>query len=305
MSLEKPPFLLLNGEVVPWSKGLVHLWSETAIRATNVFEGIRAYWNAEHGDWHLVAWKQHIKRFQASAKLMRIPYALSASDLLDGIQRLLSSLPYRQDMYVRPTIYVEEGLYSAKAAEMKIGMYVVAFPVDRPQRLQSIRCMVSSWTRASDLAGMPRAKSGAIYFNVRLPRIEAADRGFDDAIMLNERGKVAEVTGACIFIVREGRVCTPLMTDSILEGITRHILIKIAQELGYPVEERSIDRTELYIADEAFCAGTLSEIAAISSIDGVTIGNGGVGEMTMTLASMYKSWVHDRSGGLVHLVRPV
>jgi branched-chain amino acid aminotransferase len=208
-------------------------------------------------------------------------------------------------MYVRPTIFVEEGPFSAKATDMTVGMYVVAFPVARPQQRPAVvRCMISSWARASDLSGMPRAKSGAIYANMRLPRIEAAERGFDDALLLNANGTVAEATGACLFIVRDGRLCTPQVTDSILEGVTRNTVLGIARDLGHPVQERAIDRTELYVADEVFSAGTLSEISAIPSVDDVVVGDGRAGEITVALVNAYDKLIFDRSSSLVQVIHP-
>jgi len=150
-----------------------------------------------------------------------------------------------------------------------------------------LRCTISSWPRYGDLAGTPRAKSGAIYSNVRLARIEAAHRGFDDAILLNHHGRVAELTGACLFIVRNGKLATPAITESILEGITRAWTLQAARRLGVEVEERPIERTELYVANEVFGVGTLDEIRAVGEIDDITVGTGAAGEVTQAVAAAY------------------
>jgi branched-chain amino acid aminotransferase len=299
MRLETPPLLHMDGKVVPWSSGTVHIWSETAIRATNVFEGLRAYWNAERRCWKVLAWHRHMRRLRESARLLRIPHSFDEAYFKQAVQDLLTQLPYRQDMYVRPTIFVEHGPFASRTEDVTSKAYVVAFPSARAQaRPQKLRCLVSSWQRAGDLAGMPRAKSGAIYSNIRLPRIEAYERGFDDAILLNQYGQVSELTGACIFLVRHGRIATPRTTDSILEGITRDVVIRsIARDLNIAIDERPIDRTELYIADEIFGAGTLSEISSVCVVDDMAVGLGEVGSITTSVSKAYDAIISSDDSG--------
>jgi branched-chain amino acid aminotransferase len=278
----------MNGNVVPWAEAQIHIWSETAIRATNVFEGLHACWLSERRAWRVVAWADHIERLASSARLMRIPHGYDEAYFSAAVRDLLLALPYRQDLYVRPTIFVEYGPFTSRAEDVEVGAYVVAFPkapfVPDPPVL---RCTISSWPRYGDLAGTPRAKSGAIYSNVRLARIEATHRGFDDAILLNNHGRVAELTGACLFSVRKGKLATPAATESILEGITRSWTLKAARRLGLEVEERPIDRTELYVADELFGVGTLDEICAVGEVDDITVGTGIAGEITKAIAAAY------------------
>lgn len=288
MRLEAPPVLFMNGNVVPWAEAQVHIWSETAIRATNVFEGLHACWLSERRAWRVVAWADHIERLACSARLMRIPHGYDEAYFSAAVWDLLVALPYRQDLYVRPTIFVEYGPFTSRAEDIEVGAYVVAFPKAPADRIPPVlRCTISSWPRYGDLAGIPRAKSGAIYSNVRLAPIEATHRGFDDAILLNNHGRVAELTGACLFSVRRGKLATPAATESILEGITRSWTLKAARRLGLEVEERPIDRTELYVADEVFGAGTLDEIFAVGEIDDVAVGTGPAGEITRAIAAAY------------------
>ena len=288
MRLETPPFLFMNGNVVPWAEAQVHIWSETAVRATNVFEGLHASWLAERRAWRVLAWTDHIERLACSARLMRIPHDYNERYFSAAVRDLLSALPYRQDLYVRPTIYVEYGPFTSRADDIEVGVYVVAFPKAASDLNPPVlSCTISSWPRYSDLAGTPRAKGGAIYSNVRLARIEAAHRGFDDAILLNHYGRVAELTGACLFIVRNGKLATPAITESILEGITRAWTLRAAKRLGLEVEERPIERTELYVADEVFGVGTLDEIRAVGGIDDITVGKGAAGEITQAITDAY------------------
>jgi branched-chain amino acid aminotransferase len=290
--LETPPYLFMNGEVIPWEQGRVHIWSETAIRATNVFEGLRGYWSPQARSWTLVAWDAHMSRLDHSARLMRIPHAFDAAYFREAVTVLLNALPYRQDVYVRPTIYVEFGPFGHRRDDVDTGAYVVVFPVNESQAdVQVLRCLVSSWRRLDDLNGSPRAKSGALYHNVRLPRIEAASHGFDDAILLNCDGKVAELTGACIFLLRGGTLISPPVTAGILEGITRSWLLDEARRRGFSIEERPVDRTELYVADEVLSAGTLSEICAIGQVDDLAVGDGSPGPATVALARAYRDRV--------------
>lgn len=280
----------MNGNVVPWENGLVHIWSETAIRATNVFEGLRAYWLSDRNCWRIVDWTEHLRRLARSAKLIRIPHSYTESYFALAVRQLLAALPYRENLYVRPTIYVEYGPFTARPEDVDPGAYVVAFPLSPANSSPRIlRCLVSSWRRAGDLTSIPRAKSGAIYNNIRLAKIEASERGFDEAVMLNNAGTVAELTGACIFIVRNGVIATPPVTAGILEGITRSWVLRQAQHLNISVQERTIDRTELYIADEVFSAGTLTEICPVGQIDDLTIGSGGVGEITRVMMAAHKA----------------
>jgi branched-chain amino acid aminotransferase len=293
--LETPPFLFMNGNVVPWAEAQIHIWSETAVRATNVFEGLHACWLSERQTWRVIAWRDHLQRLASSARLMRIPHEYSEAYFSAAVRELLQVLSYRQDLYVRPTIFVEYGPFTSRAEDVEVGAYVVAFPKTPSDRGPPVlRCMISSWPRYGDLAGIPRAKGGAIYSNIRLARIEAAHKGFDDAILLNHYGRVAELTGACLFIVRNGKLATPAATESILEGITRAWTLQAAKCLGVEIEERPIDRTELYVSDEVFGVGTLAEICAVGEVDDITIGSGGAGEITQAIAAAYAERLRGR-----------
>ena len=307
MREETPAQIYFNGAVIDWQSAKVHVWSETALRATNVFEGARAYWDRERCVWHLVKWPEHLRRLLDSAFILRIPHRYESADFDRGTREILRALPYREHMYVRPTIYVEEGRYSHRFEDVRTGMYVAAFPVPRPaEGVRSLRCLVSAWRRSTDLDAPPRVKAGASYSNLRLPRIEAAEYGFDDAILLNHRGTVSELTGAALFLVRGGRVVTPPFSAGILESITRSVSIQLlAEEMKMEVQEREVDRTELYVADEVFAVGTLAEIAAVVEIDRRPVAGGAPGSVTRKLAERYCELVlgqaEDRYGWLTDI----
>lgn len=289
MSDERPDVLWFNGAVVPWNEGRVHVWSELAIRGTSVFEGIRAYWHEGTRSHYLLALDEHLARLFRSARLLRLPTAMTASTVAAAIEELVAALGVDDHLYVRPTLYVDAGRYSDRLDEVVTGAYVVAFPVSRPPLPRpGVRCTVSSWRRMPDDVLPPRAKAGGAYLAFRLPLAEARDRGFDDAILLDARGKVTEATGAALIMVSDGRAVTPPLTAGVLESITRARLMSLLRDdLGVPVEEREIDRTELYLADEVLLCGTLAEVQPVVAVDNVTLPGAAPGTVTAALAERY------------------
>lgn len=288
MSDERPPVLWFNGSVVPWDEGRVHVWSEVAIRGTSVFEGIRAYWHAATEQHYVLAFDEHVRRLFRSARLLRLPTRMTPESVEHAVWDLLAALGARDHLYVRPTLYVDEGRYSDRLDEVVTGAYVVAFPVPRPAAARGVRVTVSSWRRMPDDVLPPRAKAGGAYLAFRLPLVEARDRGFDDALLLDARGKLTEATGAAAFVVRDGRVATPPLTAGVLESITRAKLVELLRDdLGVPVDVRDIDRSELYLADEAFLCGTLAEVQPVVAIDHVELPGAAPGTITARLVERY------------------
>lgn len=283
----QPSLLWFNGEVRPWHEATVHIWSELAIRGASVFEGIRAYWMPSSETYRVIALNEHVGRLRHSARLMRYPFDESI-DWCAAIQELLLALDFREHVYIRPTVYIDRGRYQTEPAKMTMGAYIVAFPVPRsPQTDHGIRLASSSWRRSSDLVLPPRAKVGSAYHAFRLPLTEARSRGADDAVLLNDDGTVAETTGSAIFLVRGNRVITPPLYSGILESITRSIVLRIAAEQGYIVEERPVNRSELYVADELFICGTLVEVQPVIAIDDLTVGDGSPGMVSRALHARY------------------
>lgn len=289
MADQRPPFIWFNGEVVPWEKAKVHVWSEVALRGASVFEGIRAYWQSEEERYYCLALEEHFRRLFQSAFILRFPVHLTTADLTQGIKELLYALDLREHAYIRPTLYLDEGAYGYEVGKVSMGSYIGAFAVPHsPKVFTGIRCCVSSWRRASDLSLPPRVKSGAAYQGFRLPRIEAEIHGYDEVILLNAKDTVAETSGATIFIVRDGCAITPPSQAGNLESITRKKVTELlTSEFGILVLEREIDRTELYIADEIFTCGTLSTIQPVIEIDGLKISDGNVGPITSRCRDRY------------------
>ena len=284
-----PDWIWINGAVVPWADACVHVYSETATRGANVFEGIRAYWHEETREYYTLFLSEHLRRLYQSAKLLRFPTTVTATELAEGMIQLLRALDYGEHVYLRPTIYVNDSRgQGVGATDVSTGVYAVCFPAPRPGGTVGIRCGVSTWRRPGDLTLSPRIKSGAGFLNFRLARVEAAERGFDDMIMLNERDTVAEATSANIFIVRSGVAITPPVTVGLLEGVTRARLLRLLPDtLNVPVVEREIGRTELYAADEIFLCSTLQEIRPVLQIDGFQVGDGVPGPVTSRVRELY------------------
>jgi branched-chain amino acid aminotransferase len=215
----------------------------------------------------------------------------------------------REDVHLGPSVYFGVGrhFFSYEPGSIEVGAYALARP--RSSILgtgKGVHACVSSWTRISDRDIPPRIKAAANYQNGRLAAVQAAEDGYDDAILLNELGKVAEAPGACVFIVRDGRALTPPVTGGILESITRITLIQLLEEqMSVPVVERQIDRTELYIADEVWMCGSAFEVTPIVSVDRYQVGDGNVGPLTARLQAEYEDCVRGKNPRYVSWVLPV
>jgi branched-chain amino acid aminotransferase len=272
-----PELIWWNGKITAWGDARVHVTSEVATRGTNVFEGVRAYWRPADRRHAVVHLHRHLTRLEQSARLIRFPADDSAAlvkELRDGVPALIRALDHHGDLYLRPTLYIDEGRYGWQPGRVKLGAYIAGYPTG-PRPAAPMSCIVSSWRRTPDLAVSPLVKVGAAYQTFRLPRIEAAMAGADEAILLNLNDTVAETGGAAVFLVRGGTAITPPLADGVLDGITRAVVIDLLRSrLNTPVVERSVLRTELYTADEVFVCGTLDEIRIVGSIDGMPVGAG-------------------------------
>ncbi len=304
---DHPPYLWWRGEIIPWESATVHLtmvgWS--AISA--VFEGIRAYWNAEQEELLVFRLPEHLKRFSQSQRFMRMNPTYSEAQLTEAILELFRVNGFREDAYCQPLAYMGRTVAGYLAAQ-DIPSEVFITNRAGASNLGSSkasRCCVSSWTRISDNSLPPRAKAITNYQNSRYVSTEARLNGFDAGIILNDQGKVAEGAYACIFIVRDGVAATPSRTTGILESVTRESLMELLTEMGIPVQERDIDRTELYVADEAFLCGTLMEIEAIASVDHFTLGDGGAGPITRKLQERFEEVVRGRNPRYANWLTPV
>ncbi|GIX47566.1 MAG: branched chain amino acid aminotransferase [Candidatus Tectimicrobiota bacterium] len=285
------PYVWLNGTLVPRAEATLPIGSAAAFYATNVFEGIRAYWNAADGELYCFRLDAHLRRLRESMKMMRFTIPYRDEELVAAIGDTLRGNEVRDDVHLHLVAYV---LGSGLEATAPTGVYINA---RRRGRMTppgtGLRCCVSSWTRTSDNAIPIRLKCGANYQNARLALLQAKADGYDAPLFLNRFGKVAEGTGATFFMVRRGQLITPPVTSDVLESITRDTLISeiCPRLLGLEVIERDIDRTELYVAEEAFFCGSGYEITPITSIDRLPVGSGEVGPLTRRITEAYMNLV--------------
>jgi branched-chain amino acid aminotransferase len=299
----------MDGRLVPWDQATMHVSYECVLRGENVFEGVRAYWSEAEEQLFIFRNQEHLNRLRESAHIMRMPIPYSDAELTQASIDLISACGYRgTSVHFRPVVYFAEGEpYYYKPEDIRTGVFILAFAkADNPSLKTGVRSGISTWQRNSDLAAPSRIKAGPNYHNSRLAYVEARHNGFSVPIMLNSAGKVAEGPGACIMAVRKGKVITPPVTADILESITRDTLIELIRaELGLEVVEREIDRTELYVCEEAFFCGSGAEVLPIASIDHYPVGSGAPGALTQRIQQLYFDAVSGRLPQYRHWLTPV
>jgi branched-chain amino acid aminotransferase len=290
-----PRHAWLNGEIVPWEHCVLHARTQGAFWGANVFEGVRAYWCPEPEQLYAFRLDDHLARLRRSMKSVHMEIRHSDADLRAACQQLLRANEYREDVHLVVVAYFGmapnlEGL----SLTDDTGVHITAIPMPRsPACERGAAACISSWRRISDDTMPPRIKTGANYHNSRLAHQEARRNGYDTALILNQRGTVAEGPGACVMMARDGRLVTPPGTSGVLEGITVASVAEIAREhLGLDLDVREIDRTELYVADEVFLCGTLVEIMPITSLDRILVGDGAPGPVARQLQARYDRLTH-------------
>jgi len=303
-----PTFLWWNGERRPWAEATIHVtelgWSTIGA----VFEGIRAYWNEDQGELYVFRLREHLERLARSMKLVRLPLDYSVETLTSEIVALLQANETQEDTYIRPLGYTSnsrERRYDRPGieAELMINTNPMASHL-LTGMAQSAK--VSSWRRISEDVMPPRVKNLSNYRNGQLARLEAQYDGYDTGLLLNHHGQVSEAPGACVMLVRDGVLITPDLRSSILESITRDALLTLAkEELGIQVEERPVDRTELYLADEVFLCGTAAEITPIVSVDKYQVGNGEIGPVSHELERVFNNVLRGNEDRFAHWRTPV
>jgi branched-chain amino acid aminotransferase len=254
---------------------------------TGVFEGIRAYWSEERGTLQVLKLREHYERFEKSCRLLRIDLPLGVDELCDTTLEILRRNAPRVDTYIRPLAFkAVESVGVNLTGESELSIFTV--PMGNYVELTGLKVCVSSWRRTPDNAIPARAKCTGSYVNTALAVDEAHRAGYDDAIFLTQDGQVSEASAANIFLVRKGELITPPVTADILEGITRDAVMELAgKELGMPVIEREVGRTELYAADEVFLSGTGFQIAPVVEVDDRPIGTGSIGPVAERLQELY------------------
>jgi branched-chain amino acid aminotransferase len=282
----------LDGRFTPLADAKVSIATHALQYGTGVFEGIRAYWNPAQEQLYVFRLREHFERMARSVRIMRIalpgdPEALSGIAL-----ELLRKNGFKSDVYVRPLAFKAARSVKVALQGLRDGFGMYAFPLGGYLPTGGLAARTSSWRRTSDDAIPARGKLTGAYINTALAVDEAHDYDADEAIFLTPDGHVSEGGGSNLFMVREGALVTPPVTDDILEGITRDSILELAEELGILVEERKIDRTELYVAEEVFFCGTGAQVAPCVKIDGRQVGNGEIGPVAKKIGDLYYAVAH-------------
>ncbi|MBI4003269.1 MAG: aminotransferase class IV [Nitrospira defluvii] len=262
--LQKPKFAFMGGKLRPWDEAVLHIGCEAVMRSLNVFEGVKGYWQPD-GRFGIVMLKRHYDRLQRSARLLRLPWDQMYEQYKHAVDELIAALvESERDMWARTTLFAIEGHWGeGNVADLVVTAFHQEKAIPSP-----INLGVSTWQRSGDLALPSRIKTGTNYQVARLARMEGRDRCCQEMVLMNQWGRVAETTGACILMVREGVVYTPPATEGALESITLDIVEALALSMGMRFVKRPIDRTELLIADELAICGTLAEVTLVESIEG-------------------------------------
>jgi len=279
----------MNGGLVPWADARIHVTSEALLRGASVFEGLRVY-SGPAGSF-LFRMPEHLARLRQSARVMRLPIDYSDDEITNACRELVRENRLETAGHLRIVAYFGEGKpYSWLPEDISSGLLIIGNPEAGVAQAvkDGIHSGVSTWRRNTDLAAPSRIKASANYLNSRYAMVEGKDRGFPIPLMLNHHGKVAESPSSCFFLVRNGALHTPSTTSDILESITRDTVIRLCRErLHLQVQEREIDRSEVYLGDEAFFCGSAHEIVPVLSMDGYVLGDGVPGAMTKAIQREY------------------
>jgi len=300
---KKLSYIWFNGRIVECEEARVHVLTHALHYGSAVFEGIRGYWNGSN--LYVFRLRDHMVRLVNSARIVGFDIGYTVEQLVDAVVEVIRANGFKENVYIRPIAFIGEGGISLDISGMPVNVAIAAFPFGKYLESEGVRVKVVSWRRVPSTSMPVMAKASGIYLNSIIALLEARRAGYDEAILLDWRGYVAEGSGENIFIVRRGVIATPPVTASILEGITRDTVIKVARDMGYTVEERDIAREELYTSDEIFLTGTAAEITPVVEVDGVKVGGGVIGPITSKLRDMYRRIVMGEESRYAHWLTPV
>jgi branched-chain amino acid aminotransferase len=296
-----------DGDYVRYRDVSLRLMTHAFSYGTGCFEGMRAYWSVKNRQLYLLQAVPHFQRLYRSARVLRMSVDYSVERLVEAAREILRRNKFEQDCFLRPNVFKSSEEIGVRLTGLRDSVTIHALPfgtyidVDR-----GLRCVVSSWRRISDQSLPARAKIAGSYVNSALAKSEALDGGFDEAIVLGVDGHVSEGSAENLFIVRDGVVYTPPVTDDILEGITRGCVMELLRnEVGITVVERSIDRTELYVSDEVILCGTAAQVTPVVEIDRRKVGDGEIGDVTRRVQAAYFAAVRGDDPRYAHWLTPV
>ncbi len=300
-----PQWAFFKGEIVPIQDAKISIMTQVVNYGIGAFGGIRGYWNEEREQLYVFRIDDHYRRFLNSTKLFNATLPYTVDDLKNATLQLLRKEGYREDTYIRPLVFNATEDITPRLYDVDFQFACFTRAMGNYIQLQ-VKACTSSWRRIDDNIIPSRGKVTGGYINSALAKSEAHWNGYDEAIVLNQDGHVAEGSAMNLFIVRDGRLRTPAVSDNILEGITRNTILELAKnDLGLEVVERTIDRSELYIADEVFFCGTGAQVAAVAEIDHRPIGSGKMGSITKQIQDRYFAIVRGKDPKYVHWLTPV
>jgi len=291
-----PGYVFLDGKILPYAEAKVGILTHGLNYGTAVFGGIRAYWNDDEGELFVFRPLDHYRRFLQSAGLLRMELPYKAEDLASSTLDLLRAEGHRTDCYIRPLAFYGDEIIGVRLHNLTPRMAISAVPFGLyVENDENAHCTISSWRRVDDNMIPARGKIAGAYVNSALAKSDAQLSGFDEAIVLSEDGHVSEGSAENIFLVRNGVVITPPISENILEGITRRTIMNLLKdEMGMEVVERRVDRTELFLSDEVFFTGTGVQVIAVTRIDHRAIGTGKMGQVVRQLRELYFNIVRGR-----------
>lgn len=300
-----PSYAFFQKQLVPLEEAKIGVMTHALHYGTAVFEGIRGNWSSER-QTYIFRLREHYERLEKGCRVMKIVLPYSVDELCRITVELVAKCGFQEDVYIRPLAYKSSQALGVRLHDLEDDFLVFVIPWGPYLDMDKARCCVSSWHRPEDNVIPPQIKATGIYINNALAKTEAISNGFDEAIMLAPDGHVSEGSGENLFLVINGRLVTPATSNNILMGITRNTVIELAEkELGIETTHRSIDRSELYTADECFLTGTAAHITPVAEIDHRKIGNGEIGEITGKLQGIYSRVIRGSHPKYMHWCTPV
>lgn len=291
-----------EGNFVPFEQANLNIKTHAFLYGTSLFEGIRGYWLPEQNCISIFRMKEHYERILSNSRIFFMTPEASLDELMNLTSELVRQNAPDQDIYIRYTLYKTGINIGPFLDKVKTEFCIWTHPLGNYVNISDgLHVTVSSWRRVDDNAIPPAAKAGGAYMNTALMITDAKRKGYDEVIALTQEGNVSEGSAMNVFLVRKGKLVTPPITENILEGVTRDSIITLARnELGLDVEERTIDRTELYRAEEMFFTGTAAQVAPITQIDTRPIGTGKTGPITEALQKIYFDVVKNKNPKYSH-----
>jgi len=295
-----------EGDWIAMRDAKVSIMTHAFMYGTATFEGLRAYWNADQGRLYGLKVREHVERIRQSCRILLMVDVPSVDELTRLIVETVRRNGFREDAYIRPSFYKSTRAIGVRLHDLDNELYIVALPFGNYIDTDiGVRVMTSTWRRNADEALPARGKIVGGYVNMAFQKSEAELNGFDEAIVLTANGHVNEASAANVFVVRDGVALTPPVSDDLLEGVTRKALLELMANEGIPVETRSIDRSELYIADEIFLCGTGVQISPVIEVDHRPVGSGRVGPISRLVRDRYFDAVRGRLPEYEHWLTPI